>query len=641
MNTALARTLSAVLLAMASPLALFAQTPLPPAPAKPAAVSKADADAAPRLPRSSDRRRASKLYLKAGKLFLAQKFEDAMRLYTEAAELDPATADYRLAIEVARNHAVTALVQSASKARLTGNAAASRAALARALAFDPNSPLVTQHLYELSDDALRALPEPAPSTSTVQPGPSVTIVPSTALRSFHLYTDARQTITQVFRSYGIEVTLDDSIVSKRFRFDIDNASFEQASSVLAQISNTFYVPIDSNRALVARDTHELRQQYTRLDLETLYLAGLTANELTEVANLAKSVFGASTAVANATTSSLTVRAAPRSLDAFNRTLQSLIDGHSQVLLDVTLVQLAHSNERNTGVTAPQSVSGFNVYAEEQSILNSNSTLVQEIISSGLASADNPLAIIAILIESGSVSSSLFSGGIGIFGGGITETGVNLGSITMNLNVNSSDSRQLDRIQLRLADGEAGTLRLGSRYPIQTSTYSSSYSSSSISGLTTSGTSSALSALLSSTNSSTSSLTPQIEYQDLGFTLKATPNVMRNDRVALSLTLKIDNLSGTTLSGNPILNSRSYEGIIQVKEGDAAVIAGELDKSESGSISGTPGVDEIPGLSSTADHDKKRSSSTLVVVVTPHIVRSPLSAGHTPALRIDRGSFQNN
>jgi type II secretory pathway component HofQ len=212
---------------------------------------------------------------------------------------------------------------------------------------------------------------------------------------------------------------------------------------------------------------------------------------------------------------------------------------------------------------------------------------------------------------------------------------------MNLNVNSSDSRQLDRIQLRLADGEAGTLRLGSRYPIQTSTYSSSYSSSSISGLTTSGTSSALSALLSSTNSSTSSLTPQIEYQDLGFTLKATPNVMRNGRVALSLTLKIDDLSGTTLNGNPILNSRSYEGIIQVKEGDAAVIAGELDKSELGSISGTPGVDEIPGLSSTADHDKKRSSSTLVVVVTPHVVRSPISAGHTPALRIDRGSIQNN
>jgi len=642
MHITLARTLSAALLAAVASCALAAQSPLPPAPQPAAASRKAESSAAPRLPRSSDRRRAAKAYLTAGKLFLAGKFEDAMRLYTKAAETDPSSSDYRLAIEVARGHAVSALVQSASQSRLKGDAAASRAALARALAIDPSNPLVTQHLYELGDDALRALPEPKPSVSAMQPGPAPAIAPSSALHSFHLHTDARQTLAQVFRSYGVETTLDDSVRFERVRFDIDNASFEQATSALAQLTTSFYVPLDEHRVLIARDSRELRQQYTRLELETLYLSGLSASELTDVANLAKNVFGAQTAVPNATTGSLTVHAAPRSLDAFNRTVRDLLDGHSQVLLDVTLVQVAHNNQRTTGIQAPQSMSAFNVYAEEQSLLNANSTLVQQIISSGLASADNPMAILGILIASGQVTSTLLSsGGIATVGYGLTWTGLVPGSTTMNLNLNSSDSRQLDRILLRVADGEAGTLRLGSRYPIQTSTYSSATNSSAIAGLTTSGTSSTLSSLLTSLTSSTSSLTPQIEYQDLGFTLKATPNVMRNGRVALNMNLKIDALSGTSLNGNPILNNRAYEGIIQVNDGDAAVIASELDRSETRSISGTPGIDEIPGLSATADRDKQKSYSTLVVIVTPHVVRGPQSAGHTPALRIDRGSIQSN
>jgi len=63
------------------------------------------------------------------------------------------------------------------------------------------------------------------------------------------------------------------------------------------------------------------------------------------------------------------------------------------------------------------MSAFNVAAEEQSLLSQNESLVQQIISSGLASANNPLEIIAILIASGDVSSSLFSSGLALFGGG--------------------------------------------------------------------------------------------------------------------------------------------------------------------------------------------------------------------------------
>ena len=116
---------------------------------------------------------------------------------------------------------------------------------------------------------------------------------------------------------------------------------------------------------------------------------------------------------------LTIRATTDKLNAFNATLRELLDGRSQVLLDVRLIQLAHTNQRNTGVQLPQQITAFNVYAEEQSILNQNQALVQQIISSGLAAPGDTLAILGILLASGQVSSSLFQNGIALFGGGLT------------------------------------------------------------------------------------------------------------------------------------------------------------------------------------------------------------------------------
>lgn len=624
------------------PALLAAQTPsVQPQDASPAAQTPT-AQKEAKLPRTADRRRATKLYLKASKLFLAQRYEEAMALYGEAAHLDPTSTEYRLAVGVARSHAVLALVQSAAQLRLRGDAQGARQELSRALALDPENPLVGQHLNELSGDALLVHPVTGqtPLQLPVEPGSAATLAPTATPRSFHLHTGARQVIQMVFRGYGVEATVDDSVRAGQIHFDIDNASFSEAISALLLLTHSFYVPLDQHRALVARDTRELRQQYTRLELETLSLSGLNANELTELANLAKNTFGAQTAAANASTGTLTVRATPLSLDAFNRTLHELVAGRSQIILDVSVIQLAHSHERTSGVSTPQTISAFNVYAEEQSILSSNSTLVEEIVSSGLASADDPLAIIAILLEAGEVSSSLLSGGIAIFGGGITENGLSFGSASISLGVNTSQSRQLDHAQLRVGDGDdqGATLRLGSRYPIQTSSYSSLGTSSTVSGLTTSGTSSALASLLASATSSSTSTIPMIQYEDLGFTLKLKAAVMRNNRVALDLGLKIDALSGSTLNDNPILNSRSYEGDVQVEEGAAIAIVSELDRSETRSISGTPGLDEIPGLSLTDSHDKQRSDSTLLVVVTPHIVRSPQPAGHSSILHIDRSSM---
>jgi len=614
-------------------------SPIPAAPEATPAPAASDVTKDRKQPSRGERRRAAKLYLQATKLFEQQQFEQAFERYTEAAELDPTNPQYAMAEQVARGHVVTELIQTAAKARTRGDRGATRDALTRALQLDPQNEQVALHLRELGDDALAGKAQPPYAQGAASIGGPEDLAPATDVRSFHLRTNQRQIVQQVFRAYGITATVDESVRNSTTRLDLDDVSFADATRVLGILTNSFYVPIDAHRVVVARDTREFRQQFMRNVVETVYLSGLTPTEMTDMGNLARNVFEIQQSSVDPTAGTLTLRGSETTLNAFNSTFRSLMEGRSQVLLDVNLIQLAHTSDRNTGVRLPQQVTAFNVYAEEQSILNANQALVQQIISSGLAAPGDTLAILGILLASGQVSSSLFSNGVALFGGGLTLSGVSPQPITANLSLNSSDSRQLDEFQLRLQDGEAGTLRNGSRYPIQTGQYSTVGGSGlNIPGLNSAGTSSSLSSILSSLSGSTVSI-PQIQYQDLGLTLKATPKVMRSSEVALTLDMKISALAGSSVNGVPVLANRAYSGVVTVRQGEAVVIASEVDKQESRALSGVPGLTEIPGMNNITEKDTQANYATLLIIVTPHVVRSPHAEGRSLMVRIDKSTMR--
>ncbi len=205
----------------------------------------------------------------------------------------------------------------------------------------------------------------------------------------------------------------------------------------------------------------------------------------------------------------------------------------------------------------------------------------------------------------------------------------------DLSLNSSDSRELDDFQLRLQDGEEGTLKSGTRYPIQTSQFSSlSANSLNIPGLTGAGISGALSGILASLQGAESNI-PQVQYQDLGLVLKATPRVMRSGDVALNVDMKISALAGSAVNGVPILANRAYSGVTTLRANEAIVIASEMDRNESRAVSGYPGLSEIPGLNDITDKSTQKSESTLLIILTPRVVRHPHGLGHSPMMQVER------
>ena len=278
-----------------------------------------------------DKRSAARLYLDGSKLFKQEKYEPAMRAYEQAAALDPSNSNYSRAVQIARGHAVTALIQTAAKAQTAGNGSAALDALRHARELDPDNPEVAAHFGALADASLLDQTKPLYEESAANTSSSPVLVPSTSTHSFHLRTDKRQLIQQVYKAYGIEATIDQSVSAGSARFDLDDATFNQAVSTLDMVTNTFEVPLDAHRVVAAANTGQNRQQFLRQEMETLYLPGVNAAQMTELTNVARNVFSVPQVAVEQTAGTMTLRAPPKTLNALNATMQDLMNGDGQVM----------------------------------------------------------------------------------------------------------------------------------------------------------------------------------------------------------------------------------------------------------------------------------------------------------------------
>ncbi len=625
--------LSCVLAAALAATPILAQDAIPPTQITPNAASQTDTAVATKTTSTKDKNRAAKIYTKGLKAMDTGDPRNAAEDFSQAAELDPGNRDYQGAAEVARQHLLTQLVQEAAKARLAGHDDVARAKLQEALKIDPHNLIVTQHIAELAD-ALGASAPASPYTASEYS--NTVLAPNGGRHDFHVRTNASELLRQIFTAYGLTVMIDESVRPQTVRMDADGLGFRKAAELANLLTRTFYVPLDPTRVLIAADTKENRQKYERQYEETVYLPGMTPTELSDIGNVVKNIFEAQQSIVQPTAGTVTLRAPEPTLRAVNRMIAGLTGGKGQVLLDVRIYEIGKLRARNIGIQLPQQVTIFNIPTEVSKILSENQGLVDQIISSGLAKPGDYSTIAAILIASGAITGGILTEPFAVFGGGITQEGLVLGTTTVNLSLNTADSRMLDQIQLRAGDQDAATLRAGTRYPIITSIYSTSTIGSNIPGLTSPGLSSTLANLgIQLPTSAAPSVTPQIQYEDLGLTLKATPRIQRSREITLSLDMKVEALGTGQYNGLPVLNNRVFTGTITVPEGKTAVLVSGLSRQESRAVSGLPGVSEIPGFRSTTNTDVQLDVSNLMVMITPHLVRMRGTESADPMVMLPR------
>jgi general secretion pathway protein D len=581
-------------------------------------------------------RAAEDAYLSGARLLDHNDLTGAELKFREATTLNSSNHDYAMALSLTHQRHVSELIQQAGKARLLGQHEKAETLLAEARLLDPENKIVGSQID--NGELPKAFhPEIEP---WIREGPAiagpVTLEPDPGKKSFHLHGDVQDAIRQVVSDYGIRPVFDESVQRQDLRFDLDDSSYQQAVPVLLNITHLFAVPLDAKSIFIAKDTQENRQRLERQLQETIYIPGMTNEEMDNLGTLVKNIFDVKEVTVGKASGTLVLRAPQETLTYINFTLADLIDGGSEVMIDLQLYSVDKTNQRNIGAQLPQQVGIYSVASAAQGIVSSNQSLVNQAIAQGLIPAGSSNIVIALaLIASGLVQSTLLSNTVGFFGGGLTQTGVTTNQFAAyTLSLTSSDTRALNDIQIRVGDRQSATFRIGERYPITTATYSSGVSSSSVpSNATINGVS--VASLLNSA-AGTAATIPQIQYEDLGLTLKATPTVQKSGAIKMHIDLKIEALNGGTINNIPILNSQQFASDVTLDDGDTALMVSSLSRSESASINGYPILSELPGFQTlTADRLTDTSSSELLLLLTPHITRrrSNLTVGPRIAINL--------
>lgn len=572
-------------------------------------------------------REAEDAYLQGAKAVDRKDLEAAEKSFVRATQLNPNNRDYALALIVTREHRLTELVQQAAKQRELGNNQRAEELLAEARKLDPDNAVIAQHFGNSAVAMGSALP-PEDSIANSLAGP-VKLEPKPGKQDVHLRGGASEILRSLYAQFGISASFDSSVRTMfPIRLDLEGVTFEQAARLAAEMTKTFAVPVQAHTALIAEDTEDNRKRLKPQEEETLYMPGLQEGQMTEMANLARSVFDMTSVTASPTTDTIVLRGDPDNLKILNATYDGLLSGNSDVMLDIKLYEVDRTHTRNIGFQLPSSIGIFSIAQEAQQLVTQNQSLINQAIASGLIKlTGNPLTDLlteaAFLIGSGAASAAQFANLIGTIGNGIALSGVYVSSgATVNLLLNSSDIRMLDALQIRAGTNQDATFRAGTRYPILTSTYTYGVQgqvASSVAGLNINGTS--VGSLLQQFLGNNSQVTvPQVQYEDLGLTLKATPVILRAGTVQLKLDLKLEALGTGTINSIPVLNSRQLTSIATVPVGQTALLASEVSSSEMRSVQGLPGLSELPGFQSTTNTNKVVSTGELLITITPHIVR---------------------
>ena len=452
-----------------------------------------------------------------------------------------------------------------------------------------------------------ALPRPLPAR--LEDSGEIHLEPSNDRATFHYTGEVRGLFEQLSAAYGVKAQFDDSVQKRQIVFNVDDVDFFTALRLICEVSKTMWSALDTHQMLIAANNVENHKQFDRMSLRTFILPPhSTPQEATDLVTTMRNMFDLHFVNSGQTANTVEVRGPQRILDACSTLLQQLSNERPQIMLDIRVLQINHQLTRNIGVHIPNTFNMFNIPAVALVGLAGQNIgdLINQLIASGGINQAGSTALSGLLAQLGGQQNSIFSQPLATFGGGLTFSGVSLDHFAAMLSLNESWVRSLEDMSMRAGQGTDATFHLGSKYPILNASYAPIYNSP------------AISAVLG--NQSYQAPFPAVSYEDLGLTMKAKPTVHGDGSVSLQLELQVRSLTGQSNDGVPIISNREYKGSINLKDGEPAVVAGEVSRTDTRSMSGIPGLGFLPILNQAmVNNSKQENTDELMIVLTPHVL----------------------
>jgi general secretion pathway protein D len=564
-------------------------------------------------PTKKDLKEARNAYARGLKLQGQDRLEEAFTQFDQASRLEPQDVAFLSAEEQTKSQLVFQHTERGDSLLALAQPEQAAAEFRAALKLDPDDAYVAERLAQtLRGPAVSRLVE---LSTTLAGASEIELQPRKDLATFHYRGDVRGLFNELTSAFGVSAEFDDSVTAKPVRFYVDDVDFFTALRLACLVSGTMWTPLDAHQVMIAKDTKENHKQFDRMSLATFSVPGAsTPQEVTELVTSLKTICEFQK-ISSGQNGTVEVRAPQTTLQACTRLLNQLTNERPQVALDIEIYQISHNFTREIGMHIPNTFNLYNIpvaaIAAAVAALGGQNlqSLANQLISSGGINAAGSTALSGLLAQLQNQTSGIFSQPLATFGNGLSFSGVSLDHLTAALSLNESWARSLSHVTLRAGQGNDATFHLGERYPILNASYAPIYNSS------------AISAVLG--NQSYVPPVPSVSYEDLGLSLKAKPVVHGNNEVTLMLELQVRSLTGQSSNGVPVLSNTEYKGGIRLRDGEPAVVAGEISTNDQLSIAGIPGISDIPLLNQAAnDNNKMKEEDELLIVITPHVLANP-------------------
>jgi general secretion pathway protein D len=551
-----------------------------------------------------------------------EDFDAAFEAYRQAHLKKPKDLRYKTHYERLRFQAANVHVDRGRVLRQSGDMTGAAAEFARALQIDPGNQAAAQELQVVerpgspnapivpgagqgpsAKDAtngplagkvlIPGVDEQTPYQAQVQRdisslGAPVRLQPvSNEAITLHMVEDTKVIYQAIGKFAGLNVIFDPDYTSKRIPVDLNGVTLGEALRVVGMTAGTFYKPVTSNTIFVAQNNRTKRTDLDDLAVQTFYLTNASGQaDANEILVALRNLLDPSVKIyLVASQNAIILRATTDELILAEKLINDLDRTRPEVVVDVAVLEVSRQKERSLGITLPTSFG----LTPQTSNANASTSTSGTTTSTSTSTTTNSSNI--TLNTLGNLNATNFA--VSLTGGQV------------NALLSDSDTRILQNPRIRATDGQRATLKIGSKIPVATGSYSAG------AAITT----------------ASLGVQTQFQYLDVGVNIDITPTVHYDREISLKVKIEVSSQNGSvTISSvtEPIIAQKVVDQVIQLKDGEPSILAGILTKQDTNNKSGTPGLGELPLLkyffSST---DKTVQQDEIVFLLIPHIVRESL------------------
>jgi general secretion pathway protein D len=379
--------------------------------------------------------------------------------------------------------------------------------------------------------------------------------------------------------------------SKNFNLDLTNVTLEEALNYVSLVTHTFWKPVSRNAIFVTSESEQKRQEYQDEVVRVFHIENAsTQNEFTEIFNGVRTGAKLNQGVFQvASQNAIIVRGSPDTMAIVEKLIHDLDRPKAEVLMDVMVLEVSKSNIKNLGAALTGTAGGTSVTGLGFTVAPGSTTTTTG-TGTGTTPTTTTTGTTIPLSQVGKLSSNQFS--------------VSLPGALLEAFLTDSSTRLLQRPEVRVTDGGKSTLKIGSKIPYVSGSLNSAVA----------------------TPGSIPYATTQFQQIDVGVNIDLQPHVNGPNDVSMHIKVEVSQVTSTETIGGiqqPIISQRVNEADLRLKDGEASLLGGLTNESDTQSVAGIPGVANLPLLGYLfGTHTRDKEKDDIVIALVPHIIRAP-------------------